>query len=114
MGAIVDIGTGKIIGAEENTLAWFHEKGHIEYNNSELGIRNGYRRQWVFDFMLLFIIVAEIFWLFVFVALILFLSYMAFAMYEEVWCWRYAQDKFKEFKNQNQEVKKHGRSNHHD
>ena len=90
----VNLDTGKIVGAEEGSLSWWHEDGHKVYNDSDKGIKNGLKKQWIFDFFLCSLIFTSIWWYFAFLSGVLFVIYKGFDLYEERWCWKYARKKW--------------------
>lgn len=99
MAAKVNLRTGKIIGAEENSFAWHHEQGHMIYDDSELGIRNTYLQEmWLYSAITLGIISIpfRIVW---FLSLASILGFWYYFFYEERWCDNYAKTKLKEDKN---------------
>jgi hypothetical protein len=89
MGAIVDLQTGKITGCVEGSKTWWHEKGHIEFNNTSRGASISYYQQFfmmtaVFFGCLSLVIPNMLIKLFAFLnALGMVLSYV----YEECWAW---------------------------
>ena len=92
--AAINISTGKIIGCEENSLKWFHEKGHLVYNNS-IGIRIGIWQKNIFYFMICFIVLTPLFKLWpklfcVIGGIVFFMIYLLIEIFEEIWCWRFA------------------------
>jgi len=99
--AFVDLNNNKIYGCKKGTLTWWHEKGHIEYNNSEFGAGNDFMRENFKNLTIittLFSIPFNILFWFAFVFL---LSWISFNLYEEAWCWRYAYKKMKGGKSNN-------------
>jgi len=98
MNAFVDLRTRKIIGAERNSLAWFHEKGHLVYNDSEFGMRNDFRAQVFFNATIFFLVLALFFEFFKLCAALSFILFAYFSIYEEAWCWRYAFEERKKLK----------------
>ena len=95
MGASVNLRTGKIIGAEEGTFAWFHEKGHEVYDNSELGITNGVRQNMALYCALISIVCGYLFGIFKVFAAISVVWLIGLVVYEEMWCNIYARDQLK-------------------
>lgn len=86
----VDLNTGRISGCEKGSLKWWHEKGHLtfqeEWPNSELTLINEYLwGLWAFVISFSFIIPS----LFKLGILIMFIK-LAFFLYEEWWCNQYA------------------------
>ena len=91
MTARVNITTGKIIGAEKDSFAWWHEKGHIAYDNSALGITNAYTQQmWLFVAVTMAIISIQVKLLWSFAAISI-IGFWYYFFYEERWCNNYAK-----------------------
>lgn len=90
--AIVDTKSGKIIGAKKGSLTWWHEKGHIYYNNSNVGIRLQLIQSNMLFYTLLGLVI-HIYWSHWTVKVFATLSFTTFIglhFYEELWCWVYA------------------------
>jgi len=49
MAALVDINKKKIYGCKKNSLTWWHEKGHIQFNTLEKASRNQLRQAYVLE-----------------------------------------------------------------
>ena len=98
MGGVVDLRTGKIIGCEKNSFAWFHEKGHIEFNSTEKGIRINYKREMFSNLGVLFMLVAFFVNFAKYVAAIYIGIAIYYFIYEEMWCNNYAREKLKVIK----------------
>ena len=104
--AIVDINTGRIIGAKKNTLTWYHEEGHIQYNISDRGSYNNFLEQKSFEVcvgvIVLFLSLTSFFptsplrYILLIIMILSLLLFCMLQMYEEVWCWNYAYIKKKE------------------
>lgn len=99
----VDLATGKIVGCKEGTLSWYHEEGHIAFSNTEKGVTYSYLGDAfikgaviLLAFNLLFANLITRIFIYCFVVASIFLYF-----YEEIWCWLYALNKFKEVKNLN-------------
>lgn len=101
MGAIVDLQTGKIIGAKKGSLAWFHEKGHIVYNKSDKGIRNSFRQQNSLEATLIFLSTTFFIDFFKWFTSISLSIYFWYQFYEEMWCWKYAIQNYKKGREKN-------------
>jgi hypothetical protein len=90
--AIVDLATGKIHGCKEGSRVWFHEQGHIVFNNSEWGAKISYYQTFfmmvaVFTGSLSLLIPNLLLRVFTFMnALGMLLSYI----FEELWAWGYS------------------------
>lgn len=86
--AWINLKNNKIHGAKSNSLTYWHEKGHILYNNSRLSLAQE-------NFLLITIIVTAytsvypgiISKIFVMCSLII---YIGLYIHEELWCWYYA------------------------
>jgi len=99
-----DIKTGKIYGAEEGSLIWWHEDGHLVYNQSESGNRNIGIQQNIFLFWMLATTISLVLHKFLpliihLIPMILLGTYVYFSMYEEAWCWKYAHKKIKDLES---------------
>jgi hypothetical protein len=92
MAAKINLRTGKIIGAEEGTFAWYHEKGHLVYDNSARGIINGVNQNMSMLCSFIFLVLGQ--WLMLFSILAVFsVVYMVgLTVYEELWCNAYARE----------------------
>ena len=95
MGAIVDITTGKIIGAKEGTKVWYHEVGHLEFSKSDFGIRFHYWQQNIFVWVVATILIALLIGIkaLIIIPVLLFMTWNIMELYEEWWCWKYAKNK---------------------
>jgi len=98
--AVTDINTKKITGCEKNTLTYYHEEGHLKYNASEKGMKNGF---WMQSCLILCVIylVAHALWPIIYWAIVAAIScgiFLWFYLYEEYWCWKYAYNKQKKKK----------------
>jgi hypothetical protein len=95
--AIVDLSTGKIFGCVEGSKTWFHEQGHLVFNNTEWGARISYYQQFFMMIAVFFIALGvainnQFVIIFAFInALGMVTSYI----YEEVWCWVYGLREWK-------------------
>lgn len=87
--AVVDLATEKIFGCDKYSKVWWHEKGHIKFNNTDWGSRVSY---WQIFFMMIAVFFTGLgvvtgnfsIQIFGFInALGMLLSYII----EEVWCW---------------------------
>lgn len=93
-----DIRTGKIYGCKRWSWHWWHEKGHIEFNNNPKTSRLKLWQDYVFT-LWMFTITLSFFNKFMLVfALPAVLIYIGFDVYEEWWCNRYAKVKTNSFK----------------
>jgi len=92
MAGAVDLKTGKIIGCKVGSLTWFHEFGHILYNNSPKSIHLKIIQDWCLKIFFVFVWVlfkyqSYYVW---FPTGILLITYFVLDIYEELWCWVYA------------------------
>ena len=94
--AHVDLTTRKIYGCEPGTRKWFHEEGHLIFNDDPDK-----------SFIIMLIEASDIMWKFTVmvsiiynglfgVAVILWSIPLFWILYEENWCNRYADRKYKE------------------
>ena len=90
--ALIDLVSGKIYGCKKGSKVWYHEKGHLLFNNSEFGVKINYYGQF-FQMIAVFILSLSIIidWL----PLKLFgltnaLGMIICYVWEEVWCEIYA------------------------
>ena len=96
--AVVDLKTGKIIGAKKDSLTWWHEKAHIIYNESPKGVKNSLTQTSFFFIIAIGLTVHvwfpnSIYWKLVTSLACFFILY--YLGYEEIWCWIYARKKKK-------------------
>jgi len=99
MTAFVDLKNKKIVGAKENSLTWFHEKGHIVYNEAERGMRNEFQRQGFFNATIFFLVINCFWWFGKYLAAMAFFLSTIYSIYEEAWCWSYAFRERRKFKH---------------
>lgn len=114
--ANVDLDTGKITGAEEGTLKYYHEEGHLKFEEQNLKGNRIRVIQEVSKDLLLKIcclsIIAYPLWHtllydFIFWGIILLIIInSSVEIYEEKWCWAYAKKKLKEEKEQDDKLPK--------
>ncbi len=90
---IANIISGKIIGVDPGTRAYFHEEGHLEYQNTEEGIRNIYRRELLKDWIIPGMLVALLWLPAIFIPGICYLIIKFLEIKEERWCWNFADKK---------------------
>ena len=93
--AHIDLNTGKIYGCKKFSWKWLHEKGHKEFNDDEtksfLLLLKGYS----LDLSIMFIILAFFQRAWLSVAIVLYFIFIYISLYEEWWCNRYANKRFK-------------------
>jgi hypothetical protein len=102
-----DLSTGKIYGCKKGSRVWWHEKGHFKFNKlestSRLLLYQGYAFKYWMTFTTLSLILivktnnSWISWLFIIPSLFFFLSWLAIDVYEELWCWWYANTRLKKY-----------------
>ena len=92
MAAKVNLRTGKIIGADKGSFAWYHEKGHLIYDDSEQGISNGVRQNMAIYCSLMFLALGKWFTLFSILALGTIIYLIGLVIYEELWCNNFAKN----------------------
>ena len=106
--ANVDLTTKKITGATPGTKKYYHEEGHLEFEDKS-SVGNMIRVIQDLSFKSLVFLVA--FQLMksckLFMVLIIFsiLSNIFSELYEEEWCWRYARNKLKMEKGKRDDTK---------
>jgi hypothetical protein len=99
--SFVDLNQKIIVGAKKNTLTWFHEEGHIKYNESEEGMRRDFNKQSFFNSTIFFIVITLFINIGKYFAAFSYLCVTYYSFYEEIWCWRYAFKKMKKIKLKN-------------
>jgi len=95
-----DLRTGKIHGCRKGSFKWYHEKGHIAFNNnpklSFISLLRGYFSDlWMLIIMFAVMRVPYTIYLSIF----LYVIYMGIFFYEEWWCNQYAYKKLKGIKD---------------
>jgi hypothetical protein len=90
MGAMVNLRTGKIIGAKRGNFAFFHECGHIAYDNSEEGIKDGLYQNYAMYLGLLFLALGQFWFTFKLLAISSVIMIFYYFLKEEWWCNSYA------------------------
>jgi hypothetical protein len=92
-----DTSTGKIYGCKKGSFAWWHEKGHIVFNNSYKGSKLILLQSYIFYFWMLYVSLSLFFndnFLSFFTLLFLSL-YFSISFYEEMCCNKYAREHIK-------------------
>lgn len=99
--AYADLMTGKIYGAKKGTLKYFHEEGHLRYEDNESGRRIRMLQEVSSDSVVTSLVIFIIYPCFVFklLVLIIFLLKIYSNMKEEWDCWKYAKYKLNEVNN---------------
>ena len=94
--AQVDLSTGKIYGCEEGSKTWYHEKAHIIFNKTEVGVRINYY-YYFFQMVAVFFIglglVINWFPIKIF-GLTNAVGMIVCYLYEELWCWWWALKRY--------------------
>ena len=94
--ANVNLATGKIYGCKEDTLKYYHEVGHLKFEDEA---HNGNAIRQLQYISLLFLIYATGFYVLLpneylkWLLISLMLTNIFMEMYEEYWCWLYARQK---------------------
>ena len=90
--ANVDLNTGKIYGCREGSAVWWHEKGHIVFNNYDWGVRINYYQSFFLMLSVFFISLGMItnYLMFKSIGFVLSLAVICFYVLEESWCWIYS------------------------
>jgi len=98
--ATVDLNSGKITGCVEGSKTWYHEKGHIAFNETDLGSKIDYY-QYFFMMVAVFCgslsLIIDNYFLHLFTFLNAFGMVVSYA-YQEIWCWVWG---IREWKNAN-------------
>jgi len=88
--AVVDLESERIIGCKEGSFTWYHEKGHIEFNKKDKGIKVSYFKTFSFGLTIFFTVISLfVSWMKYFALLSLVLA-LYYYLYEEIWCWIYS------------------------
>ena len=90
---IVNIVTGKIIGVNPGTREYYHEEGHLKFQEIEDGIRNLYQRDLLNQWIPITLMLAIIYTPLVLISAAIYLVSILLSMREEKWCWDYADKK---------------------
>ena len=98
MTAKINLRTGKIIGADKGSFAWYHEKGHLVYDDSDEGIRDGVRQNFAMYASFLFLALASFSIVFQILSLVSVAAIFYYFIKEEFWCNNYANKKLQEIK----------------
>lgn len=93
--AVVNLETKQISGCKEGTIQWYHEEGHIKFNELEEADTINYRKEFLLKACIILLVFNQLFnnytaKVFTFCCASLSLFYY---FYEEVWCWKYAFQK---------------------
>ena len=88
----VDLETKKIYGCEPGSKKWFHEKGHIEFNDLESTSRLKLIQTYIFGFWMFSVTLAILNKYMLFISIPAVLLFLGIEVYEEVWCNKYAEN----------------------
>lgn len=85
-----DISTGKIYGCKKGSWKYYHEEGHLRFNNNPklsllIMIKEHFKTFWIFALMVTFA-----YKFFFYISVFCWLVYFEIGLYEEHWCNRYA------------------------
>ena len=80
----------KIIFFYHGLFEWFHECGHIAYDDSEMGISDGVNQNNAMYLSLIFLALGQFWWAFTIPALVSVIMIMYYYLKEEWWCNDYA------------------------
>ncbi len=86
-----DIATGKIYGCAEGTKQWFHEEGHLKFNQLPKASTLRLFQSYAFFFWMFAITLSILNKYMIALALPTFIFYMAVEIREEAWCNKYAK-----------------------
>jgi hypothetical protein len=91
--------TGKITGCKKGSYVWWHEKGHLVFNQTELGSKIEYYQQHFMMVAVSSIVLGTTFDTIYSMPLKVFALLNATGMmvsylYQEIWCWMYARRNF--------------------
>ena len=103
--ATVNLQTEQIFGCKEGSKTWYHEKGHIVFNNLSWGNKISYYSVF-FQMIAVFFIALSLLINNVFLHLFAFLNALGMIvtyLFEECWAWSWG---LKEYKKNNQLIKK--------
>jgi hypothetical protein len=83
---IVNLKSKKITGVKENTFEYFHEKAHLEFNDSSLGMNVQYFQEISEFYTIIFIVLTFFLDFFKWFCLIGIICMLSFFTFEEVYC----------------------------
>jgi len=106
MTAHCDIATGKIYGCEKFSREWWHEKGHLEYNLTELSGNLKVLQSLTLFIWMLSVTMGLLNKFMFLISLPTLFFYIGVDIYEERWCNRYAKLNFKRGKNDSKKSSK--------
>jgi hypothetical protein len=94
--AHVDISTGKIYGAKKKSFEWFHEEGHLVFNDKFSNLL--LKKEYLFYCWMALVSLSFIFKVFIVLNILTLGVYLFLGLYEEIWCNTYAREKLKSVK----------------
>ena len=95
MSSFIDLDSGKIIGCRKRSPTWYHEKGHLAFSKTNKAIRFDFFKDYFLKGAILFICL-DLFlnnWIIKFIALFCIMKVIAYDIYEELWCWKFAYNR---------------------
>jgi len=98
MPAKVNLRTGKIIGAKKGSFAWWHEKGHLIYDDSDEGINDGVKQNYSMYCLLIFLVLGQFIFLFKILSIMGVIMLLYYFFKEEFWCNMYAEKQMRKKK----------------
>jgi len=103
MEANVDLETKKIYGCEPGTLRYYHEEGHIVFNETDKGIAMNYKADFFMKLCIILLVVIQMpmfnnFGI-KFIMMSFALLWLYYYFYEEAWCWNFALRKRRDEEN---------------
>lgn len=87
----VDLSTGKIYNCKKGSKLWWHEKGHIEYNKTNLSGTVQITQNFALYFWMISVTLSTLNKYMLFLSIPTMLYYIGCDMFEEWWCNRYAK-----------------------
>lgn len=88
-----DLSTGKIYGCKKGSWKYYHEEGHLKFNDDPnlsllIMFKEHLHTFWIFSIMATFV-----YRFFFYISVFSWLIYLGIGIYEEYWCNKYAFDK---------------------
>ena len=104
-----DSETKEIVGSKKGSLVWWHEKGHMSYEKHPKTSNKDYSRQSMWKSAVFFTIISLFIPIIKYAAITFLFANIYYAVYEEIWCWKYALIHYKkqEDRKPNPEVLKY-------
>lgn len=88
----VDLATGKIYGCKRGSWFWWHEKGHLKFNDLPTTSRLKMWQTFIFGFWMFSMSLVVFNKYMAFMSIPLMLTYLGIDVYEELWCNAYASE----------------------